>query len=57
VRGILASNPDVLRYYGVDPDQLKEELEKSDQAIADIELNFDSSKKNEFVTLWRNWVS
>lgn len=56
MRGILASNPDVLKYYGVDPDQLKEELRKSDEAIAEIELNFETVKKNEFETLWREWV-
>jgi len=35
----------VLRYYGVDPNQLKEELRKSDEAIAEIEMNFDTVKK------------
>ncbi len=47
----------MLRYYGVDPDQLKEELLKSDKAIAEIELNFDTVKKNEFAILWREWIA
>lgn len=57
VRAILANNPDVLRYYGVDPDELKKELEKSDKAIADLDQNFDTVTKAEFSTLWREWVT
>ena len=43
VRSILASNPEVLRYYGIDPDELKVELEQSDNLISELEKNFETT--------------
>ena len=40
----------------IDPDELKAELEKSDNLIKDMELNYDSKSKNEFATWWREWL-
>lgn len=45
VIAVLNSKPEILKYYGIDPDQLKLELKQSEEIMKDLELKFDTVKK------------
>lgn len=53
---ILRKQPDMLKVHGIDPDELKAELEASKQMITQVENEYDTVMKPTFTLLWENWV-
>ena len=41
LRKILETQPEMLKLFGLDPDQVREELEQVDRAREDIDRNYD----------------
>lgn len=52
---ILAEQPEILKLYGMDPDQIREEIKESKVRIKDIEENFDSKFTGIFEERWRDF--
>lgn len=54
---ILAEQPDMLKFYGMDPDVVRAEIEESKLKMKEINDTFDSKFKPKFAELWRNLVT
>ena len=53
---LIQHKPEVLRLYGMDPDQIKNEIEKSIEMQKDIDKNFETKYKGSFATEWQSFI-
>ena len=53
---ILVKQPEMLKLYGIDPNELKAQLKASEVKVKQVENDYDTVMKPAFTLLWDKWV-